>query len=355
MRSRAASRVPWAISGSTLLVVALALLLAFRNEPSRIPSMALTSILILAFSAVGALVASRRHDNPIGWLFCVGALIWMLGELALEYAIYELTTGSTLRNAQWGAWFGGWARGLGWFLIVVFLLLLFPNGRLPSPRWRPVLWVAVAFIALFTLGSWLAPTSADVRLTALRNPFVKSSAIGRLIQDMSYMTLPVLVLACGAAPIARFKRSRGEVRQQLKWFAYSVAVMVALLFAWLSLEILGILPLTTLAWTVPLIGVPVAVGVAILRYRLYDIDRIINRTLVYGLLTALLAGVYAFCVVAVPRLVGGTQGSEVVVAGSTLLVAALFQPARRRTQTFIDRHFNRSRYDATRTVEGFSV
>jgi hypothetical protein len=189
----------------------------------------------------------------------------------------------------------------------------------------------------------------------LRNPFVKSSAIGRLIQDMSYMTLPVLVLACGAAPIARFKRSRGEVRQQLKWFAYSVAVMVALLFAWLSLEILGILPLTTLAWTVPLIGVPVAVGVAILRYRLYDIDRIINRTLVYGLLTALLAGVYAFCVVAVPRLVGGTQGSEVVVAGSTLLVAALFQPARRRTQTFIDRHFNRSRYDATRTVEGFSV
>src|ERR687893_338845 len=162
----------WGVWVLTVLAMALTLVLTLLNSPSSsLRDMVALSLLLLAFSTVGALVASRRPENPIGWLFCAGAIVWMLGELALQYAVYALITApSALPAGAWMVWFGTWARGIGWFLIVAFLLLLFPTGRLPSPRWRLVLWGTAGSVALFTLASWLSPEINDLRLTSVRNP-----------------------------------------------------------------------------------------------------------------------------------------------------------------------------------------
>jgi hypothetical protein len=294
MSARAATWLAWSMWALTVLAVALTLLIASLNESSSFQNTAFLSLLIFAFSTVGALVASRRPENPIGWLFCSGAFIWIVGELALEYGVYALITApGTLPAGAWAAWFGGWARGMGWFLIVMFLLLLFPTGRLPSPRWRPVLWGAVGYIGFFTLVVWLSPVSADTRLQEfVRNPLGLEIALMNLLVDLLYLTIPLLVVVSGTAVIARFRRSRGDERQQLKWFAYTVAVMVVVFVIWFSLELAGLVPLSALAFTVPLLGLPIAVGIAILKYRLYDIDFLINRTLVYSALTVTLVALY---------------------------------------------------------------
>jgi hypothetical protein len=359
MSARAATWLAWSMWALTVLAVALTLLIASLNESSSFQNTAFLSLLIFAFSTVGALVASRRPENPIGWLFCSGAFIWIVGELALEYGVYALITApGTLPAGAWAAWFGGWARGMGWFLIVMFLLLLFPTGRLPSPRWRPVLWGAVGYIGFFTLVVWLSPVSADTRLQEfVRNPLGLEIAIMNLLVDLLYLTIPLLVVVSGTAVIARFRRSRGDERQQLKWFAYAVAVMVVVFVIWFSLELAGLVPLSALAFTVPLLGLPIAVGIAILKYRLYDIDVVINRTLVYGTLTATLAATYFGGVVLLQgafRALTG-QESQLAVVASTLLISALFGPLRRRVQAFIDRRFYRGKYDARKTLEAFSA
>jgi hypothetical protein len=361
MSARAATWLAWSMWALTVLAVALTLLIASLNEPSSsFQNTAFLSLLIFAFSTVGALVASRRPENPIGWLFCSGAFIWIVGELALEYGVYALITNppGALPAGAWAAWFGGWARGMGWFLIVVFLLLLFPTGRLPSPRWRPVLWAAVGYIGFFTLVVWLSPVSADTRLQEfVRNPLGLEIAIMNLLVDLLYLTIPLLVVVSGTAVIVRFRSSRGDERQQLKWFAYAVAVMVVVFVIWFSLELAGLVPLSALAFTVPLLGLPIAVGIAILKYRLYEIDLLINRTLVYGSLTATLALVYVGSVVVLQgafRALTG-QESQLVVVASTLAIAALFNPLRRRIQGFVDRRFYRRKYDAAKTLAAFSA
>jgi hypothetical protein len=359
MSARAATWLAWSMWALTVLAVALTLLIASLNESSSFQNTAFLSLLIFAFSTVGALVASRRPENPIGWLFCSGAFIWIVGELALEYGVYALITATgTLPAGAWAAWFGGWARGMGWFLIVMFLLLLFPTGRLPSPRWRPVLWGAVGYIGFFTLVVWLSPVSADTRLQEfVRNPLGLEIALMNLLVDLLYLTIPLLVVVSGTAVIVRFRRSRGDERQQLKWFAYAVAVMVVVFVIWFSLELAGLVPLSALAFTVPLLGLPIAVGIAILKYRLYDIDFLINRTLVYGALTVTLVALYFGGIVLLQgafRALTG-QNSTLAVVASTLVIAALFSPLRRRIQGFIDRRFYRKKYDAAKTLEAFSA
>jgi hypothetical protein len=360
MSSRMVGWLAWGMWALTVLAVALTLFLASLNESSSsFQNAAVLSLLILAFSTVGALVASRRSENPIGWLFCSGAFLWILGEFALEYGVYALITApGALPAGEWIAWFGGWARGMGWFLIVVFLLLLFPTGRLPSPRWRPVLWAAVGYIGFFTLVVWLSPVSADARLEKfVRNPLGLEIELMNLLVELLYFTIPLLVVAGGTAVIVRFRRSRGDERQQLKWFAYAVAVMIAVFVFWFSLELTGLVPLSALAFTVPLLGLPIATGIAILKYRLYDVDIVINRTLVYGSLTALLAATYFGGVVLLQgafRALTG-QESQLAIVASTLLIAALFNPLRRRIQGFIDRRFYRRKYDAAQVLASFSA
>jgi hypothetical protein len=358
MSGRTAEWLAWGLWVLTALAVAPTLFLASLNEPSSIWDRVLTSLLVLAFSTVGALVASRRPENSIGWLFLSGAFVWILGELTLEYGVYALITApGALPAGVMMAWFGGWARGMGWLLIVAFLLLLFPNGRLPSSRWRPVLWGIVGYIAFFTLVVWLSPASQDFRLAFVRNPLGLELEIMNLLGGVLYLTLPLLLVVSGAAVIVRFRGSRSDERQQLKWFAYAVGVMVVLFAFWLSSEMAGLVPVSTLAFTVPLAGLPIAVGVAILKYRLYDIDVVINRTLVYGTLTATLAATYFGGVVLLQgafRALTG-QESQLAIVASTLLIAALFGPLRRRMQALIDRRFYRRKYDAVRTLQDFSA
>jgi hypothetical protein len=359
--TRAAAWITWSAWASTVLAAALTLFLVSFNVPSSsLRNTAILLLVIVAFSTVGALVASRRPENPIGWLFCSGAFIWILGELALEYGVYALITApGALPAGAWMAWFGGWARGVGWFLIVVFLLLLFPTGRLPSRRWRLVLWGAVGYVGFFTLAVWLSPESQDFRLAFVRNPLGLELEIMNPFVEILYLTLPLLLLVSGMAVIVRFRRSTGDERQQIKWFAYAVGVMVVLFTLWLSLELAGLVSVTSLAFTVPLTGLPIAAGIAILKYRLYDIDVVINRTLVYGSLTAMLALVYFGGVAATQAifqaLTSQQEPPQLAIVVSTLVIAALFNPLRKRIQSFIDRRFYRSKYDARKTLEAFSA
>ena len=359
MTARAASWLAWSAWVASVVAMALAFLLASLNVPTSSALVtACLSVVILAFSSVGALIASRRPENPIGWLFCSGAFIWGLGELSLEYGVYALITApGALPAGAWVAWFGAWARGIGGFFMVLFLLLLFPTGRLPTPRWRVVVWAALGYIVLFTLVNWLTPVSQDFRLSSVRNPLGFDLEIMNLLGGVLYLSLPLLLLASGAAVIVRFRRSRDDERQQIKWFAYAVTIMVFLFTLGHSLGLTQIVGVAPLVFAIPLTGLPVAAGIAILKYRLYDIDLVINRTLVYATLTATLIALYFGGIVLLQWLFVALTGekSTLAVVASTLLIAALFTPLRRRIQSFIDRRFYRRKYDARKTLEAFST
>jgi hypothetical protein len=232
----------------------------------------------------------------------------------------------------------------------VFPLLLFPTGRSLSPRWRPVTWLAVGLVVAYTVAAALSP-SLQLDGRTIANPI----GVAGMEQDRGLLgavlsgLLLVVLAAAIVSLIMRFRRSQGVERQQLKWFTYAGALV---LLAPLSNGLIGNVSY------VPLLALPVAVGVAVLRYRLYDIDRLINRTLVYGLLTALLAGVYTGLVLVLGQLFGAGVGRDPpswAVAGATLAAASLFQPARRRIQAVVDRRFNRRKYNAAKTVEAFSA
>jgi hypothetical protein len=298
-----------------------------------------TVALLLAFAAfmvVGALIVAHRPGNAIGWIFSAIALLAITGALAQEYAnaAFSAVPG-TLPGAVVAAWYASWT----WFptlgLALVFTPLLFPSGRLVSRRWRPVAWLA---------GAVTAAIANPLGVSAIENP--EQGPTGAV----AFNLLGLLVVVAVVSMVVRFRRSRADERLQLKWFTFAAAL--------LPLVILGdLLPDTasSLLLAAVIAFLPVAAGIAILRYRLYEIDRLINRTLVYGLLTVLLAGVYAGLVLVLGQLSGvADDPPSWVVAGATLAVAALFQPARRRIQAVVDRRFNRRRYDAARTVEAFS-
>jgi hypothetical protein len=283
--------------------------------------------------------------------------MWVVGELALEYGVYALISRpGTLPAGVWMAWSGGWVRALGWLLIISFLLLLFPNGRLPSGRWRPAAWLLVLYLAFFTVAFWLSPHSSDVRLMFVDNPVMPDVALPDFL-EVVYITLPVPLLLGGAAVVMRFRGSVGEERQQIKWFTYAVGIMVVVFVGWFVLILAGLAVGTALTFTLPMLGLPVAVGVAILRHRLYDIDVVINLTLVYASLTAVLVGLYFGGVVLLQyafRVFTGDD-SQLAVVASTLAIAALFSPLRRRIQWLVDRRFYRDKYDARRTLDEFGL
>jgi MFS family permease len=237
---------------------------------------------------------------------------------------------------------------------VMLVMLLFPTGHLPSRRWRPVVWAMVAATAAVVVATALTPGPVEY-FPGLQNPLGLAGAGPVLdpVVEVGFLVMVAGVFAAAGSLIARWRRARGVERQQLKWLAYAAVMLVV---AQVGASLLP-RPLFLLVSYTSALLFPVAVGIAVVRYRLYDIDRLINRTLVYGLLTTLLGAIYAGTVLVLGQVFGGVGGKPPswVVAGATLAVAALFQPARRRIQAVVDRRFNRRKYDAARTVEAFSV
>jgi hypothetical protein len=331
----------------------------------------LTSVPVLAFPIVGALIASMRPRNPIGWICLADGLLWMFLGMIEFYGIYGLVRPGSVAFPvavyALGQWL--WVPTVG--LLAIYLVLLFPDGRFASRRWRPLAWISGAVIVLASVGSGLSPGPiAD--LGGVRNPYGLEGHPWVANAANAIVVFLVCIVASVLSLVLRFRRSRGEERQQIKWIAFA-AFHVG--FGFVSAMASGLLVLTfapeswgsantpplwfDLLFSVVLLsfgGVPIAVGIAILRYRLYDIDLLINRTLVYASLTAMLALVYVGGVIGVQAALRALTGQEstLAIVASTLAIAALFNPLRGRVQGFVDRRFYRRKYDAAKTLAAFS-
>ncbi len=370
MSTRAASLLAWSMWALALMAFIVTGVLRFLNAstPTVEPRAPLVLdfwylLLFMSFATVGALVASRQPGNALGWIFCYLGLSFPLAGAGEEYALYALVTEpGSLPGGEALVWLAALLGGPIVFAVFALFFLLFPNGRLLSRRWRLVVWLdLIAVVCLFAWAFEPGPLG-NLGLVRIANPFgVEGLAalIGTLGLVGLFMTLAVAV-AGGISLVVRFRRARGVERQQLKWFSFSGVVFCAVFAIAPVLWYLPDSPGTEWIWTVLfLLGastIPVAVGIAILRYRLYDIDLLINRTLVYGTLTAMLALVYFGGVAttqAVLRALTG-QDSQLAIVVSTLVIAALVNPLRHRIQGFIDRRFYRRKYDAAKTLEAFS-
>jgi hypothetical protein len=371
MSRRTAAWLAWSLCLLCVVLAVAGLILALLNGLTlgeiflawAGPPVATFLTQIVSFSVVGALIASHRPENPIGWLFLAAALFYGILIPGEEYAVYALLTnpGSLPLGAEL-AWLTDWIWAPGFGIILVFLPLLFPDGHPLSRRWRGVAWLGGLSIGLICV-------LTSIVLWPERGPaLLQLGSYAGEVEEWRSAVLdwvlriggPMLLLAGVGAVISlvvRYRRARGDVRQQIKWFASAAALTVVWLFVFQQ-STRG-LPeaIVALSGLLVIASIPIATGIAILRYRLYDIDRIINRTLVYGSLTATLVALYFGGIVVLQRafvLLTGQQSTLAVVA-STLLIAALFTPLRRRIQSFIDRRFYRSKYDARKTLEAFST
>ena len=378
MSPRAASRLAWSLAALSLAMflatVALFVLARSAHDPSgssasRTVIDLLISVPFLAFPLVGALIASRRPHNPIGWICLAVGLLWMLLGLFDFYGVYGLAKPGSVpfpvviyALVEWL-----WLPTMG--LLTIYLVLLFPDGRLPSRRWRPLAWLSGAVIVLLGVNSVLAPGELT-DLEGVRNPFGLEGAPWLVdVQIVLLLLFVACILASAVSLILRYRHSGGEVREQIKWIALAGSLVGLLLSIVLGVlivaELIGVIGGSTPLWLRGLLfamvlsftGVPVAIGFAVLRYRLYDIDLLINRALVYVSLTATLALVYVGGVVGLQaffRTVTGQESTLAVVA-STLAIAALFNPLRRQVQVFVDRRFYRRKYDAAKTLAAFNA
>jgi hypothetical protein len=354
-RGRSASRLAWLLYVVALALVGLAAglwLVVHRPVAGAVgygywrEGMVTT----LAFATVGALIATRRPEHPVGWLFLgaglVGAAQLATGEFAAAFLAASGPSVAVAVAALASSQFQQVDVGL-----LVVMLLVFPTGRPPSRRWWLLVWPVAAGVVLFSVGSWLAPARYQ-DFPGVENPFGIAGLATVLgwVDGVGGVLFVAGFLGALASLVVRFARARSLERQQLKWFVYAAGLGVAVLV--LPTPIPGFLE-----WTLAPVGLSAAAAVAVLRYRLYDIDRLINRTLVYGVLTAVLGLGYAGAVLALGQLFGGVgeRTPSWAVAGATLAVAALFQPARRRIQAAVDRRFNRRKYNAAKTIQAFST
>jgi len=332
----------WVLLGLTVVLLAFGVAVALTGGEAWSRALGFLPV-TTAFALVGALIAART-GNRLGWFFLAGAAVTAVSVAADQYA--GRATTAQLPGAAWAGWTLTVVLGLvGPFVFLV--PLLFPDGAPPSPRWRPVIWVAAAAGMVEAVASAISDVNFSSNFPHLRDPVVLVAPLGTAY-NVATSIGPMVFVAGAVSMIVRFRRSGDEQRQQFKWFMYaSVFAAVVVLAA----GQIGNNPLPEFEIAVPLI--PVAVGIAILRYRLYDIDRLISRTLSYAIVTGLLIGLYAGLVLLATEVL--SIRSPVAVAASTLTVAALFNPLRRRVQRVVDRRFNRARYDADRTIAVFAA
>jgi hypothetical protein len=391
MSRRTAAWLAWSLCAACVVLITLALVLDFLTENDPIPEARpdfgfalLAGVLSLAYPTVGALIVSRLPTNFIGWYFCGVGLLFAAQRVIVSYADYALLENFALPGGEYVAWFATWA----WFAVptsAVFLMLLFPKGRLPSRRWRAVAWVTLCGAALTALGNMFMPQQLPSH-PYVDNPIGVVGVIGggfttydlfgwSIVLGMAL--LATSTLAALLSLIVRLRGAWGDERQQIKWFLYAavplavcasviiVHSMVVTFTTTFGLRTFYLLPTWTAFNVVDYVGlfallvVPVFTYIAILKYRLYDIDLVINRALVYGSLTTLLAAAYFGGVTATEAifrtLTGQEQQPQLAIVVSTLVIAALFNPLRRRIQVFIDRRFYRRKYDAAKTLEAFSA
>ncbi|MDQ3660765.1 MAG: hypothetical protein M3454_06855 [Actinomycetota bacterium] len=360
MRTGSGARIARAMWGMTLVLAAGDALLALMNRSTEVDSIGLpgqAAALGVAVGTVGVLVASRRAGNAIGWLFSVLGLGLVLSVFSQDYAIRALVSSpNSLPAGEFSAWLGSWLPAAGG--AVIFLLLLFPDGHLPSRRWRPLAWIIAAVVAVFTTSAAVitAPPGPE-DLLGFNGPRGFGSGPWAVALGVSFLGTVMVALVSVIGLAMRLRRARGREREQLKWFVYAGSLLVLAVVV----SQLGVIPAALNRWTNAMTlfafaGIPTAAGVAILRYHLYDIDLIINRTVVYSTLSVTLALVYYAVVVLLQQLVGDRfASSQVVVAGSTLAAAAMFRPVRTQIQAEVDRRFNRRKYDAEETLNSFSA
>jgi hypothetical protein len=367
MSTRTATRLAWSLWGLALTLTVLALLLLALNlshpHTHTFDSWLDSTLNAVFFSTVGAIVASHRSENLVGWLLCLYGLAQSIDLFSAQYAIYALLAQpNSLPAGEAFAWVYSWLLPI----IIgfsVFFVLLFPTGRLPSRRWRWLGWLTMAFVFVGAISG--AFTSGPIDgLGPIRNPLGIVGFSNAYTAIIYTMVALVLLVAAASSVFVRLRRAIGVERQQIKWFAYAAAAtVIGLVLAYVIPEMIDVpLWFERIGYTILLVlipAMPISIGIAILRYRLYDIDLIINRTLVYGSLTAILAGVYFGSVTATQALFSiltdQQELPQLVVVTSTLVIAALFNPLRRRIQSFIDRRFYRAKYDAGKTLEAFSV
>jgi hypothetical protein len=380
MSSRASSYLAWSLAVLSLVLCGAGIVLYLATLSVQPPSSwgtgGLSAVLyvylpFLAFPLVGALIASRRPKNPIGWICLAIGISWMLAIASGAYTLYGLRVadpGSVPFPAAIGSLGETLAPATGG-LIGTYLILLFPDGRLPSRRWRPLAWLSGVVIVLMSVGDIFTPGKALEDLRGVRNPFGLEQYpwVGDASQNI-ILLLPLCILASVVSLILRYRRSRGEERAQIKWLAFAASILglgfsffVILSFFTVEDPTAGTDPLWENliedAVTLSFAGVPIAVGVAILRYRLYDIDILINRALVYGPLTAMLGLAYVGGVVGLQATLRALTGQEstLAIVATTLVIAAVFGPLRRRVQALVDRRFYRRKYDAAKTLAAFNA
>lgn len=358
MTRRWAFRISWSLWGCCVASVAAGLLFYALNAASdtsagSTPFGPTVAVVIPTF---GAVIATRLPSNPMGWILLFPGLLGVEFFCA-EYATYALQSEpGSLPGGIWAYWFTTWVWAPGIFALNLLLPLLFPQGRLPSRRWRPVAWL-VALVYALALSFAFVPWREGGELPTGENPLGIGIVEG-LVTPLEGIFGPAYMLAillCLSAPLVRFWGARGEERQQLKWFVY----FCVLLAAFLASEQLDLLPdlIAEIINVAMVVFGGGAIGLAILKHRLYDIDVVINKTLVYASLTVVLATTYLGGVVSLQYALQAFTGgdSQFAVVASTLVIAALFNPLRRAIQRFIDRRFYRQKYDAAKALEGFST
>ena len=367
MSARAAARLAWSLAGFCVVLFAASVVFWLLARSAQVPeswdinitvASMLGQVSFLAYPLVGALVASRRPRNPIGWLLLTVGLLWMLLGASDYYCIYGVAQpGSVPFPVVWAGisnWL--WVPTVG--LLGTYVFLLFPDGRLPSPGWRPLAWLSGVVIALLSVGVALSPGPL-VNVGPIQNPFGLEGYPWVATAWLAVIPLLLLcILASALSLVLRYRRSGGEERQQIRWIAFAASVFGVLFVsgpvfppeAWFA-DLLAYVRLGSSTL------IPIAIGFAVLKYRLYEIDLLINRALVYGSLTAMLAGVYLCAVIVLQHLFRALTGqeSQLAVVASTLAIAALFNPLRRRIQALVDRRFYRNKYDAAKTLEEFGT